>query len=159
MTTEAVDMQEVGGVFIDAYASVLRELSNDSKDNVASMVRYLAAELRVHAFLTTDGLNAIVDYVFSDEIHYDFLFSLQYQFFAKWGRDQIGVSTLSGVLALSISHPFANGEQSILPSVYGERFNTEDIMKQLFDQNRWLTMILLMRLYVDTSKLQVQTQQ
>jgi hypothetical protein len=145
LTTE--QMQEVAQTFIDSYAHVLANYIGETKDNITKFTADIVLRHKSYMLVGYEGLPNITDIVFNNEEYRDFILTLHYTFFSRWGQNEATLRGLIGNLArgVGISNLL---EMNALPKPINSRLLFETTAVEILTANKWLIIILLLQLFI-----------
>lgn len=157
MALTADEWITVGEVFKDSLQFVLsnsRILSAEAQERLTRFVYAYVLVQRPFTITTPQGSQHAVETVFTDEIVRDFVLSLVYVFFSRWGGTNQRFSDLVETLAFAVSAgssgPLGNGvgSRNMIPKQLLEDLPKEEAVRQVLGDNKWLVVLLLIQLVV-----------
>jgi hypothetical protein len=145
LTTE--QMMIVGETFVDSFQFVISNYLPDSKISIKQFITELVLKNKSYMLVSHEGVPYASNLIFSDESHRDFIMTLHFTFFARWGHLDKDVDGLISNLARGAS--MMNVRQlNAMPSDINTRLTDIETTKSLLDANRWLIVILLIMLFI-----------
>jgi len=149
MSLTNADMLLVRDVFTASYESTMgRYIDDKRKLAVLELTLRLAYEFKPAHMITPKGLTGIMDLIWTNELHTDFIQSLTFTFIAMWGEAADKYGDLINSLAIACSVDKSNGLNAT-PAGYAVRLSTESDIVEVLKGNKWLTTILLIMLYIE----------
>ena len=147
LTTD--EMAVVRETFKDSVSHLLSNYAPESTPAIISFVYNMALTRKPYTTVTQAGVAELVDFIFTNERERDFVLTLVFMFFARWGQSDEQLQGLAGSLARGVSfNEKAGGKLNVIPSELQDRLTTTDEVWELLYENRWLMVILLMQLYI-----------
>jgi hypothetical protein len=157
MALEVGDWIELGQVFKDSLEHVLRNaqaLEQATQDRIQRFVYVEAFYKKPYMLVTPQGVKSAIEMVFGDEILRDFVLSLTYHFYSRWGTTNEKFLHLVDTLAFAVSvdgPPASNTalpyQSGIPPQVQDDMASSETVRPTLL-ANKWIVIILLLQLVV-----------
>lgn len=143
------DMQEVRNIFLQAYrTTVSRYIDARRRETVEMLTVQLVVEHKPLHIVTGPGVVTLRDLIFENAIHTDFIQTLAFTFFGQWGEGPDKYPALVKSLSLACSVDAAT-DLMIMPSEFAQRLTMSDTVEKMLLSNRWVTVILLMALYIN----------
>lgn len=166
MALDAVDWIEIGQVFKDSLEHVLQNsqaLELATQERIQRFVYVEAFYKKPYMLATPAGVKGAIEMVFGDEVLRDFILSLTYHFYSRWGANnekfQYLVETLA--FAVSVDGPpdgtMAVPYQSGIPTQVQDDLARSDTVRPTLLANKWLVIILLIQLVVAMPDLKAPT--
>lgn len=153
LTTD--QMVVVATVFQESYAHVLSNSIEDTKIDRMRFVAGIVLQEKPYLLVTEEGIQRLISLVFADERNRDFIFTLSYTFFSRWGEDDLSVKGLAENLARGVSQASAiygaNQDINAIPHEIAIRLTPNNVAKDLIESNKWLMIILLLQLFIAAS--------
>jgi len=141
------EMINVGDVFIKSYNFILSNFVPESKKEIQDFTAGLVLREKPYMLVTKEGLPRAVNLVFSNEYIRDFIYSLEFAFFSRWGQSSNHVNGLMEILARGVG--LANPDKNnVTPNEINNRLTDETDAFEIIKHNRWLAMLLLIQLFV-----------
>lgn len=146
----AEQMIEAAAIFQDAVQFVLQHYGKEVQDKVKGFVSLIILQEKPYLMVTPDGLSRMIALVFSDETYRDFVLTLYFTFASRWGMT---MSLYQGLVANLAQGACPAMERSLnaMPSDMASRLSTYNDAAQLLEANTWLTMLLMLQLFVSLS--------
>jgi hypothetical protein len=133
--------------FSDSYTHVMNNYVAETKNRILLFVMDIILREKPYMLVSREGLPAIMNTVFSSDEIRDFVFTLQFVFFSRWGGTASDVEGLVGNLARGVG--IANvGKVNAVPSDINARLSNETEVTELLTYNKWLCVILMLQLFV-----------
>lgn len=158
MALTAEEWISVGEVYKDSLKFVLdnnsRMLTPDVNEHLLRFMYTYVLVQKPFTITTPQGMQHAVETVFTDEVVRDFVLTLVYVFFSRWGGTQQRFSELVESLAFAVSAggsgPFGNGagSRNAIPKQLLEDLPKEEGVRSALGDNKWLVVLLLMQLIV-----------
>lgn len=154
MAFEAEGWKEIGEVYKDSLDFVLANSKAFSAEAQAEIHRFLWSFVMIqkpYMLATQKGVQLAVATVFTSEIIRDFVLTLVYVFFSRWGGTSQRFSELTESLAFAVGasgFPGAGRGQNAIPKQILEDLPREDLVLPVLQENKWLVVLLLMQLVV-----------
>ena len=145
------EMVEIAEAFNEAYEHVLVNTFGNSKETVVKFVADLVLRRKPYLVVTREGFTEVMDLVFSNDDHRDFLFTLYYAFSSRWGMSKERYSALAVNLAHSACPVMPGAEVSGAPSVIAQRLSSYEEVLPLLEANPWLVTVLLLQTFIRVS--------
>jgi len=144
------EMNNVAQVFVDAaYRYVIGNMTGDTLAKVQEFVIRIVLQEKPYLLVTPEGLTHITKYVFGQKAHLDFVLSMEYAFFARWGGDDQDVIRLAQNLARGVSYSGGmTKELNSIPHVIYDRLLDYDDALKILQANKWLMIVLMMQLFI-----------
>lgn len=148
LTTE--QMNEVSGVFQESLAYVLSNLpSKEAQASLKGFLAQLVMQEKPYLLVTQEGLSRVIDLVWTSPGYSDFIMSLSFVFFSRWGHGEEEVSGLCANLARGCAMINRSEKQlDAVPQLLGDRLSDIDAARRLIQANHWLVIVLLVQLFV-----------
>ena len=144
-------MVEAATVLQDSYQHVLNNIPAAGRESIIQFVAKLILSEKPYMLITPEGLSHISELVFSNDPYRDFIFTLSFTFFARFGGPDTDITGLAENLARGAAQVSPNREGNAIPNQIANRLiEAVDIVPILIN-NRWLMMILLIQLFITTS--------
>jgi hypothetical protein len=137
--------------FRDAYEHVLGNLVADTKERTIKFVMEIVLRQKPYMMVSKEGLPKIMDVVFSSDEIRDFIFTLHFVFFSRWGNEDQDVNGLIGNLARGAGLA-SFGKLNAIPVPINDRLTGVDDVNQILMDNKWLTIILMLQMFVVLDK-------
>lgn len=156
---ENFDIRKAGEAMIDAYFATLSQSGPELQKQIIIYVAGLVAGEKPYMWVTPDGIVRVVQQVFEDEDIRDFAFTLQFNFFLRWGRVKENFIELVNVLSYGCGAYSGDdkGDFRAIPGELSKHLATRESVQQLLNENPWLVCLLLLRSYatlIDTDRFQ-----
>jgi hypothetical protein len=143
-------MIEAAAIFQDAVQFVLQRFGKETKDKVRGFVSLIVLQEKPYLMVTPDGLSRMINLVFSDEAYRDFVLTLHFTFASRWGMTMSLYQGLVANLAQGAC-PAMEGSLNAMPADMASRLSTYTDAAQLLEANPWLSMLLMLQLFVGLS--------
>ena len=166
MALDAADWVEIGQVFKDSLNHVLQNaqaLEQPVRDRISRFVYVEAFYKKPYMLVTPSGVQSAIEVVFADEVLRDFILSLTYVFYSRWGTNNEKFQHLVETLAFAVSvdgppdGPMAAPYQSGIPPQVRDDLAKSDTVRPTLLANKWLVIILLIQLIVAMPDLKAAT--
>jgi hypothetical protein len=158
MALTAEEWITVGEVYQDSLKFVLdnnsRMLAPDVNERIMRFMYTYVLVQKPFTITTPQGMQHAVETVFTDEAVRDFVLTLVYVFFSRWGGTSQRFSELVESIAFAVSAngngPLGNGvgSRNAIPKQLLEDLPKEDGVRSLLGDNKWMVVLLLMQLVV-----------
>ncbi|EKD22609.1 MAG: hypothetical protein ACD_84C00038G0006 [uncultured bacterium] len=145
------EMQEAAEVFVEAFGHVLGNFLGDSKSEIKKFAAELILREKPYMMVTEEGIPRIQQMVFIREDYRDFIFTLHYTFFARWGHSANAVDGLIGNIARGVALSNLT-TYSAMPKELATRLPTEENAISILKANNWLVIVMLIQLFVTLSE-------
>lgn len=147
LTTE--QMVEAAEVFREATRFVLSSTPPTERRALQEFLASLVIGEKPYLLVTQEGLGRAIQLVWSNPKVSDFVMSVSFVFFARWGHSDEAVEGLCRNLARGVAMVTTDfKDQSAVPQVMGERLSDMVAATQLIQANKWLVIILMFQLFV-----------
>ncbi len=146
-----------------ALDQTISNYAEKAKADIGEFILHIAGEIRPYMVVTDSGAEALAEEIFTVEVRRDFIFNLLFNFCPRLSFTDTGkeFSKLTSTLAfsLSIADRVSSGEgppnsrngdtrNNKLPEEIVRRLPSRSSIVELLEANKWLTMLLLISLYV-----------
>lgn len=150
MHLSAEQMIEAAAIFQDAVQFVLQRYGKEIQDKVKGFVSLIILQEKPYLMVTPEGLGRMIGLVFSDETYRDFVLTLHFTFASRWGMTMSLYRGLVANLAQGAC-PVMEGSLNAMPTDMASRLSTYTDAAQLLEANTWLTMLIMLQLFVGLS--------
>jgi hypothetical protein len=146
------DMETVAAAFQTAFNTVRAQYLNDD-DQLAIMTfaTKVVVEEKPWMWASPEGVDHLLDLVMVDELIRDFVMTLSFTFFARWGEANVKFTGLTDALSWGTSADNDNGDNRqlvVMPEVINSRLTQQDDVKKYLAANKWIVTLLLLKLFV-----------
>ena|ERR1700693_4689033 len=149
-------MRDVAEVFREATEYVI---ANSSGDETRLVIRRFMANLALaykpYMITTPEGTAELVQVIFGDEILRDFVLSLGYVFYSRWGVTSGKYTELVQTIAWSAAGDTgiegSRDTDNYIPQEIKENISVLSGTTAVLLQNKWLITILLIQLFVEVA--------
>ncbi len=138
----------VAETFQESLQHVLSNYLGETKTDIQLFVAEIVLKNKPYMLVTEEGLQHAVNLVFTNEQHRDFIFTLAFTFFARWGESDMHVTGLAENLARGTSQVHHNLEYNAVPDQLTMRLSTMEDTKLLLEANKWLMIVFLLQLFI-----------
>jgi hypothetical protein len=150
------DWLETAQVFVDSVEHVLANTSRISEDAQAKLNKFVySLVLAEKAYMITSpkGMQHVIEIVFEDEVIRDFVLTLGFTFYARWGATRARYGSLVESLAFAVSADTSTPIRGSDGSFIGTPRDILDLLpgdnvEQVLQQNKWLVTLLMIQLFV-----------
>ncbi|MNU19598.1 hypothetical protein D3C71_78290 [compost metagenome] len=147
------EMVEVASALTEAYEHVISNTYGDSRSRILVFVADLVLRRKPYLVVSREGFLELSSYVFGNEDHRDFLFTLYYAFGSRWGMSAQRYAMLAANLAYSACPVTGGAEVNGAPSVIAQRLASATETQELIEANPWLAIVLLLQTFIRVSPL------
>lgn len=145
------EMVEIGELFSNVYSFTKSNmLVEDSINEVNKFVADLIVSYRPYMIGTEAGVVQLVDRIFRNENLRDFIFGLEFNFFARLGNDEHMLNGLNNTIINSLV--YYENNNSVIPKQIMDRLPTKDKLMSLFENNRWAIIVVMLIIFVKVEK-------
>lgn len=151
------DMANCGTSILSAFQTVLAQSGEENRLKIQRFAVRVIMEEKPYLWVTPQAMGHLMGEVFGDELIRDFVLSLQFHFFMRWGEASQKFTTLTHALSWSVApagqttmRPQKSENDSLvaIPQVIQERLTSREDAQALMESNPWLVCLLLMRSYI-----------
>lgn len=146
------DMETVAAAFQEAFKTVMSQyLDADQKVQLETFVTGLVVQEKPWMWASPEGADHLLDLVMVDEMIRDFVMSLTFVFFARWGEANVKFTGLTDALSWGTSADNVNNEDRqlvLMPEVIRSRLTQQSDVKKYLAANKWVVTLLLIKLFV-----------
>jgi hypothetical protein len=146
------DMETVAGAFQEAFKTVLAQYLNEEQlVAVKTFVTKVVVEEKPWMWSSPEGVEHLLDLVMVDELIRDFVMTLAFTFFARWGEASVKFTGLTDALSWGTSADNDNGDDRqlvLMPDVINSRLTQQADVKKYLAANKWVVTLLLIKLFV-----------
>jgi hypothetical protein len=147
------EIAEVFGGSLDfVLTNVKRSYSPEGQERINKFVYDFVITQKPYMLMTQLGEQGAVETVFSDELIRDFILTVGFQFFTRWGGSAERLNTLVESLAFAVSATDSlagDRRQNLIPGPILEDLPQESRALSVLRENKWLVVLLLMLLTVE----------
>lgn len=156
MSYTNADTDNVAAAIQSAWKTVESQVSADTRAKLHEwMMSYIIGE-KPYLWASPENLPRIVAMIYGDEIARDFVHTLQFHFFLRWGEASEKFTGLVDVLSWSVGAYGMESERSTrskedhgaIPEDIRMRLSSREDVKELLTDNPWLVCLLLLRSFV-----------
>ncbi len=141
-------MNVVGQTFVSAVDHCLSTHVGDTRRALMAFIMEIMMRRSV-MMVTPDGLKEASDLVFTSDLHRDFVQAITFAFYSRWGANEQQKTALLENLADGASGDVSSQEGWIaVPKPVQDRMLPRHEITTLLGANRWLVVLLLIKLYV-----------
>ena len=145
---DLTEMAELAVVFQESLQHVLSNLVGQTKDNVTLFCGDVILREKPYLIVTEQGLAHMNTKVFASEDIRDFVLTLAFTFFARAAIGPSKYARLSASLATGASCVDGTEVLNAVPPEIHQRLATYRDTRDLIYSNKWLTVVLLLQLFV-----------
>lgn len=145
LTTE--QMVIATSTFQESFQHVLGNYVGDSRTHIQKFVAGVVLRQKPYMLVTEEGVQHAMKLAFGNEADRDFLFTLTYTFFSRFGETNEPVKGLATALARGVSIGSHN-ELSAVPEPLQKRLPVEVDVRAMLESNQWLMTLLMMQLCI-----------
>jgi hypothetical protein len=151
------EMVDVATIFQESYKQVMGNFlpNSASATMVKEYVSALVLQQNPWELITQDGLQNLIAKTFMQAPLRDFVFSLSFTFFSRWGYSSENIAGLARQLAAGVAvadNLSANVQEiqrlNAVPKTLSERLCGQASAISLLEANKWLMVILMLQLFV-----------
>lgn len=147
LTTE--EMREAAGVFQESVEHVLKNQSAEGQKEITLFLANLVYKEKPYLLVTQEGLTHIMQLVWSQPNISDFVMTMSFTFFARWGHSEESVQGLCENLARGCALVVKDlKDLNAVPAQMSERLADIDAARRLIQANKWLVIVLMAQLFV-----------
>lgn len=142
-----VEMIEASETFVDSLTHVLGNYLPESKIAIQTFIAEILLKEKPYMLVSPEGIARIQQQVFASEVHRDFIFTLHFTFFSRWGHTDSSVAGLIGNIArgVAMSNVMDGNE---MPAPIRSRLHTFASAERILLANQWLVIVLMLQLLV-----------
>lgn len=142
------EMNTVGHSFVSSVEHCLNSHVGETRRALTSFLMEVMMRRSV-MMVTPDGLKDLAELVFTQDLHRDFIQAVTFTFYARWGANDQQKDALIANLADGAAADTAMQPGWIAtPKAVQSRMAPRGEIIELLKANRWLVILLLMKLYV-----------
>lgn len=151
------DTDIVAGAIQSAWRTVESQVSVETRAKLYQwMMNYIVGE-KPYLWATPENVPRIVAMIYGDEIARDFVHTLQFHFFLRWGEASEKFTGLVDVLSWSVGAHGLDTEHlarsrkedhGAIPEDIRMRLSSREDVRDLLLDNPWLVCLLLLRSFV-----------
>lgn len=145
ITTDA--MMEVASVFIESFNHVVSNYVGESKNHAKLFTANIILKEKPYMIVSLEGLPHITEIVFGSDANRDFILTLSFTFFSRWGHSEREVYGLINNLARGVSNANAL-TLNAMPKDISSRLVSSENAAEILEANKWLIVIILMQLFI-----------
>jgi hypothetical protein len=156
-------MDTVRRVFVDSYNHVTAGvMSGGSREKILALIMNIVLREKPYLMCTPEGIKHIMDLIWTDEEHRNFILNLSFTFFARWGGTPANVQGLAICLAAGVSQIpdwvveelAKNRERAdtgtvAIPNELLMRMSSHEDAAGILENNKWLMTVLMINLFVE----------
>ncbi len=149
MTLSTEQMIEVGHVYNDAFKTVISNMSSN-RESILIFVTEMALSEKPYLLVTPEGVERLAERVFGTSAIQDFVLTLSFVFFARWGGDTEDCAHLAENLAMGATQSWTGNEKTIndmafaVPNQIASRLMKVGDAHQIIRNNPWLMIVLVL---------------
>jgi len=145
---EPVDMVDVAIIFQESVKHVLSNLLPESKGVVTTFIAGIILQEKPYMLVTSAGIKRAIELVFINEEYRDFIFTLHFTFFSRWGKDEDAYGRLADNIANGAGLYSVGANSNLMPNDILSGLASVTNTKALLRSNSWLVILLLLQLFV-----------
>lgn len=151
------DMEVVVAAMHEAYSHTRAEFDTDPvlRGEVESFITHFLLSYQVASITMTSSLDTLVREIFGNKTVRDFVLTLQFNFFARWGEAAVNFTSLTDSLSYGVS---MSGEEQaqfcLVPKQLREAVPSQSEVRDLLNSNKWLVTLLVMKTAVSVTRQQ-----
>jgi hypothetical protein len=149
----AQEMVEVAEVFQDSFRHILGNMPEEAQTSMKQLVAEFILKEHPWVLVTPEGLPRAIDLVWAREGVRDFLLSLSFTFFARWGHSDDQVEGLANNIARGVAMVQRGAQHDAVPAEPGKRLVHIDAAQKVLSANRWLMIALMLPLFITVADL------
>lgn len=146
------DMETVAAAFQTAFKTVMNQyLSEEQRTKLMQWVTTVAVEGKPWIWTSADGQAILLDMVMVDEFYRDFVMTLTFVFFARWGEANVKFTGLVDTLSWGTASDTASNEDKsliLMPEDISTRLTGQVDVKRYLNANKWVVTLMLIKLFV-----------
>jgi len=144
----SAEMNSVGAILVSVIENCLAIYVGEQRKKLIAFLAEVVTRRKATMLVTPDGLKDIADLVFLDTAHRDFVQAITYGFYARWGANEAQTGSLLNNLADGACAQGGQVDWIAIPKAIQERLSPRDDILNTLAANRWLVILMLMKLYV-----------
>jgi hypothetical protein len=141
-------MVEVAETFSDAYQHVIDNMVGEQRNQVVAFVGSLIYTHKPYMLVSPEGLPMAQGMVFGSEVVRDFIMTLNYVFFARWGHGENAVAGLAENLGRGLGTWAPSPNLALMPKDIHSRISESVSIEELLMSNSWLMILLMLPLFI-----------
>lgn len=146
------DMETVASAFQTAFQTVMKQYLDENQSKaILAFVSSIAVEEKPWMWVSPEGQDHLLDKVMVPELIRDFVMSLTFTFFARWGEAKVKFTGLVDTLSWGTAADTVNNEDKqyvLMPEVISTRLTTQPDVKKYLAANKWVVTLMLIKLFV-----------
>jgi len=144
---ETEQLIEASQTFDDSFTHVLSNYLPDSKKQIVEFIGKIILQEKPYLLVSEEGLTRAISLVFGDDAIRDFIFTLHFTFYARFGHSddhiQRLISSIARGVGLASHYPL-----SAIPTQINQRLTKLEDAYNIINDNRWLSIILMIQLFI-----------
>lgn len=145
-------MIEVEEVFKLAYNQAMASRGEVDKHKAIIFLDALINYTKPFSLVNEEGIRETTGLVFNDSVASDLVEDLKFQFFSRWGYQNVKLTNLCEHLSFGVSGDFSNepGSEGLFssPKEYQSRYPVFNDTVQYLKVNKWVICLLLLQLTI-----------
>lgn len=146
------DMETVASAFHVAFKTVLGQyLDQEQRDKLMGWCITIAVEGKPWMWTSAEGQELLLDLVMVDEFYRDFVMTLTFMFFARWGEANVKFTGLVDTLSWGTAADNVNNDDKglvLMPAAISDRLVSQADVKKYLAANKWVVTLMLIKLFV-----------
>lgn len=157
------DMANVAASTQAAFQTIYAQTPLEARPKISQFVARVLYQEKPYLWVSATGLAHVIELAFADDLFRDFVLSLQFHFFTRWGEGARKFTSLAHALSWGaaagpkVSTASAkDNDLCAIPPELRARLGTREETQELLEANPWMVCLLLLRSYmslVDVEKL------
>lgn len=149
MPLHFTDMADVATVFQETFAHVTKNLEGSTAyEEVIKFCGHLVLFEKPYILVSSEGLPNAITMTFTRESVRDFVMTLSYNFFTRWGGSQEAIAALADNLSFGAGQAQVGRDLCAMPQPIAARLGEQEDTKTLLLNNRWLMVLLLIQAFI-----------
>lgn len=142
------DMEVVVASMQEAYRHTRNEFDIDPnmREKIDGFVVNFLLNYQVSSIVMPSSLDTLVREVFSNKLIRDFVLTLQFNFFSRWGEAAENFTSLTDNLSYGLGlSSEENSQFSVIPKQLSEALPSQDDVRLILKANKWLVVLLILK--------------
>lgn len=156
MSYTNADTDVVAGAIQSAWQTIEAQIAPETRIKLHQWLMNFIVGEKPYLWAAPDNVPRIVQMVYADELVRDFVHTLQFHFFLRWGEASAKFTGLVDVLSWSVGSHGLDTEQTgrrkedhgAIPEDIRMRLSSREDVKELLLDNPWMVCLLLLRSFV-----------
>lgn len=142
------DMEVVVVSMQEAYRHTRNEFDMDPtlREKIDAFVVNFLLNYQVASIIMPASLDTLVREVFSNKLIRDFVLTLQFNFFTRWGEASVNFTSLTDSLSYGLGlSSDEEGQYSVIPKQLRDALPSQDNVREVLKANKWLVILLVLK--------------